>query len=63
MEYLVIKWVHILSSTVLFGTGIGSALYLLTAVLSRDPRTIAHVSRWLCGPTGYSPPQRLCCSP
>lgn len=26
-EYLVIKWVHILSATFLFGTGLGSAFY------------------------------------
>jgi len=25
MEYLVVKWLHVLSSTVLFGTGLGSA--------------------------------------
>lgn len=38
MEYLVVKWLHILSSTVLFGTGIGSAYYLLVATLERDAR-------------------------
>ena len=26
-EYLLIKWIHILSSTLLFGTGLGSAFY------------------------------------
>ena len=25
MEYQVVKWLHILSSTLLFGTGLGSA--------------------------------------
>jgi len=33
MEYLIVKWLHILSSTVLFGTGIGSAYYMLRACL------------------------------
>lgn len=45
MEYLIIKWVHILSSTFLFGTGIGSAWYMLFTSLSRDVRAIAVVSR------------------
>lgn len=45
MEYLIIKWLHILSSTFLFGTGIGSAFYMLFASLSRDVRAIAVVSR------------------
>ena len=33
MDYLTFKWLHILSSTVLFGTGIGSAFYLLLATM------------------------------
>jgi uncharacterized membrane protein len=45
MDYLIIKWVHILSSTFLFGTGIGSAWYMLSTSLSRDVRAIAVVSR------------------
>lgn len=47
MEYIVIKWIHVLSSTLLFGTGIGSAFYLLTASLSRDVRAIAFVTRYV----------------
>lgn len=45
MEYLAVKWLHILSSTLLFGTGIGSAFHLLLASLSRDPRAAAAVAR------------------
>jgi uncharacterized membrane protein len=45
MEYFVIKWLHILSSTLLFGTGIGSAWYLLFASISRDTRAVAVVCR------------------
>ena len=45
MEYVVVKWLHILSSTFLFGTGIGSAWYMLFANISRDVRAIAVVSR------------------
>lgn len=45
MDYVVVKWLHILSSTFLFGTGIGSAWYMLFANLSRDVRAIAVVAR------------------
>lgn len=45
MSFLVLKWLHILSSTFLFGTGIGSAFYMLFTSLSRDVRAIAVVSR------------------
>ncbi|MGX4640912.1 DUF2269 family protein [Massilia sp. SYSU DXS3249] len=45
MDYVVVKWLHILSSTFLFGTGIGSAWYMLFATMSRDVRAIAVVTR------------------
>jgi len=45
MTYLVVKWLHILSSTVLFGTGLGSAYYMWHASRSRDARVIAVVAR------------------
>ena len=32
MTYLLIKWVHILSATILFGAGIGSAFHMFMAV-------------------------------
>lgn len=44
MDYLLVKYLHVLSSTVLFGTGIGSAFYLLTSSLHRDPRVVAVVA-------------------
>ena len=47
MTYLLIKWLHVLSSTVLFGTGIGSAFYLLAASVQRDARVIAAVARYV----------------
>lgn len=46
-EYLVVKWLHVLSSTLLFGTGIGSAWYLLFASRSGEPRAAAVVLRWV----------------
>jgi len=45
--YFWLKWLHILSSTVLFGTGIGSAFYMLVTSLTRDARQVAHVVRWV----------------
>ena len=47
MDYLVVKWLHILSSTLLFGTGIGSAWYMLFANVSRDVRAIAVVGKYV----------------
>lgn len=45
MDYLALKWIHVLSSTVLFGTGVGSAFYLLVSTVQRDVRVIAAVAR------------------
>jgi len=47
MEYLVVKWLHILSSTLLFGTGLGSAFYMFFTSLTRDTRAIATVVRYV----------------
>jgi len=47
MEYLLVKWLHVLSSTLLFGTGIGSAWYLLFTVLNKNVAAIAVVTRIL----------------
>lgn len=47
MEYTILKWLHVLSSTMLFGTGIGSAFYLVLATATRDARQVATVSRFV----------------
>ena len=47
MTYLVVKWLHILSSTLLFGTGLGSAFYMFFASRTRDVRAIAVVVRYV----------------
>jgi len=44
-EYLVVKWLHVLSSTFLFGTGVGSAFYLLMAAWRGVPGTVHFVVR------------------
>lgn len=42
--YLTLKWLHILSSTVLFGTGIGTAFQMVMAMRRRHPQTLAHTA-------------------
>jgi uncharacterized membrane protein len=43
--YLLTKWLHIISSTVLFGTGAGIAFFFLRAQRTGDARIIAAVAR------------------
>ncbi len=45
MEYLIIKVVHILSSTLLFGTGLGSAFYKWMADRGGDLHSMAKTNR------------------
>ena len=56
--YLVVKWLHILSSVVLVGTGLGSAYYMFFANRSGEITAQATVSRlvvradwWFTSPT------------
>lgn len=43
--YLLVKWVHVLSSTILFGFGAGTAWYQWNAHLTGEPKTMARVGR------------------
>lgn len=43
--YLWLKTIHIISSTLLFGTGLGSAFYLFRANLSKNVHAIAFATR------------------
>ncbi len=45
MLYLCVKWLHILSATVLFGTGVGTAFFMFMANLSREVKAIAFATR------------------
>jgi uncharacterized membrane protein len=47
MTYLAIKWIHILSSTVLFGTGLGSAFYMYFASRTRNARVVSVVVKYV----------------
>jgi uncharacterized membrane protein len=43
--YLFVKWLHIVSSTILFGFGAGTAWYFWNTHLTGDPALIARVGR------------------
>ena len=45
MSYLIVKWLHVLSSTLLFGTGLGSAFYMYFTSRTRNTQAIAVVVR------------------
>lgn len=45
MDYLVLKWVHILSATILFGAGVGSAFHLFVSSLRRRIGGVANSAR------------------
>jgi uncharacterized membrane protein len=45
MEYFTIKWLHIVSSMLLFGTGLGTAFFKFTADLSGNLPAIAETNR------------------
>jgi uncharacterized membrane protein len=47
MEYFLLKWLHILSSVVLVGTGFGSAFYFFVTNRSKDIHAIAIITRWV----------------
>lgn len=45
MDYIFLKWIHVLSSTILFGAGVGSAFHLFAATLRRHVGGIAMATR------------------
>jgi len=45
VDYLILKWLHILSSTLLFGTGLGSAFYMYFTNRTRNVAAMAVVTR------------------
>jgi uncharacterized membrane protein len=45
MDYFLLKWLHVIGSTVLLGTGAGIAFFMLMAHRSGDVRLIAGVAR------------------
>jgi uncharacterized membrane protein len=47
MAYLIAKWIHVVSSTLLFGTGLGSAFYMFFASRTEDARVIAVVAKYV----------------
>lgn len=45
MLYFWLKWIHIVSSTLLFGTGLGSAFYMYRADRSQDLHAIVFAAK------------------
>jgi uncharacterized membrane protein len=45
MDYITVKWLHIISSTLLFGTGLGTAYFMICAVLTRNAVIVAAVAK------------------
>lgn len=45
MTYLLLKYVHVIGASVLFGTGVGIAFFMLLAHLTGNAATIAAVAR------------------
>jgi uncharacterized membrane protein len=39
-----LRWLHVLGATVLFGTGIGIAFFMVMADRTKDPRIVAHTA-------------------
>lgn len=61
--YLILKWVHIISSVLLVGAGFGSAFYLYFVHRTRNPHAIAEVTRlvvradyWFTMPAAFIQP-------
>jgi len=47
MDYLTVKWLHILSATFMFGTGFGTAFYMFVTNRSGNLPAIAVITRWV----------------
>ncbi|MGD9591639.1 MAG: DUF2269 family protein [Candidatus Berkiella sp.] len=45
MAYLILKYIHILSATVLFGTGLGTAFFMWMAYFSKDISTLTNTTK------------------
>jgi uncharacterized membrane protein len=45
MDYVVVKWLHVISSTILFGAGVGSAFHLFASTLRRGTHGAAASTR------------------
>lgn len=43
--YLLVKWIHILSSTLLFGTGLGIAFFMWMSHRTKDAKVISATAR------------------
>ncbi|MBV4533732.1 DUF2269 domain-containing protein [Pseudomonas sp. SWRI107] len=60
MDYVLLKYLHVIAAVFLFGFGMGSYLYLIAAHRTGDARVIAAVARmvvrfdaWITTPAGF----------
>ena len=61
--YFLVKWLHVLSSVVLVGTGFGTAYFMFFAIRSGNTEAQAVVTRLVYAPTGGSRHPRAYCNP
>lgn len=47
MDYIIVKWIHILSSTILFGTGVGTAFCLFVANRQKKIENISFATAYV----------------
>ena len=47
VDYFIVKWLHILSATIIFGTGIGTAFFMFTANRERNLTHIHLTTRYV----------------
>jgi uncharacterized membrane protein len=52
-HYLLVKWLHILSATLMFGTGLGTAFYMFVTNRSGNVQAIAVITRWVARADWY----------
>ena len=45
MDYLTLKWIHIISSTILFGTGIGTAFFMFMSNREKSLNAIVYATK------------------
>lgn len=44
-DYLTVKWLHVVSSTIVFGTGLGTAFFMFFTAMTRETVPVASVAR------------------
>ena len=61
--YTSLKLAHVIGASVLFGTGVGIAFFMLMAHRTRDAALVAHTAGMSLSPIRSLPQRQWCCSP